>query len=69
MLKTDSQTIQMSHKSEKLQLLHDLSTRRHCQFFFDIAVFPFLSLVTGPSFMSTPLLVLEINDNLWQFFV
>ena len=38
--------------------------RRHCQFFFDVAVFLLPSLVTGPSLMFISLLVLE----LWQIF-
>ena len=42
---------------------NDFPTWSHRQIFFDIVLFLLSSLVTGPSFMSISLLVLE----LWQF--
>ena len=57
-----SRLLQISHKSEKWQRRHNLPTWRHHQFFF-VTMFLLSSLGTGPSFMSTSLLVLE----LWQF--
>ena len=55
-----SRLLQISHKLEKWQWLHNLATWRHRQIFWHF--FLLSSLVTGPSFMSISLLVLE----LWQ---
>ena len=55
--------LQIGNKSEKWQCRHNLPTWRHrLPFFWPCSVF-LASLVTGPSFMSISLLVLE----LWQF--
>ena len=53
---------QIGYKLEKWQWPHNFSTGRHGNF-FDFAVFPLSSLVTGLSFMLISLLVLK----LWQF--
>ena len=44
--------LQIGHKSEKWHWRHILATWRHLQMFFDVVLFLFSSLVTGPSFVS-----------------
>ena len=56
-----SRLLQIGHKLGKWQCLHNLLTWRHHH--LGVNVFLLSSLVTGPSFMSISLLVLES----WQF--
>ena len=58
-----SRLIQINYQTEKWLWSHELPTGRLRKIFFDVAVFLLSSLVTGPSFMSISLPVLE----LWQF--
>ena len=54
--------LQIGHKLKNWQWHHNFLAWCH-RHFFNVAVFPLSNLVTGPSFISMSLLVLE----LWQF--
>ena len=54
--------LQIGHKSKNWQWHHNFLAWCH-RHFFNVAVFPLSNLVSGPSFISMSLLVLE----LWQF--
>ena len=59
-----SRLLQVKHKSKKWRWQHNLSIRRHHQF-FDVIVLVLSSSVTNPSFMSMSILALELRQCLF----
>ena len=54
----DSSKLALNQKNDKDQFVSMTSS----SIFFDVALFPLSNLVTGPSFMSVSLLILELSQ-------